>query len=647
MPITWKNVNSSGNEAANNLFNASADRLTSAFGKFGNVVKGVQDDRQAEYDYGVDQNVQSFLDRVKGYNDVNQLQQDQASGLFQNLIQGYDGQVDRSRIDGAVANQIKTLRDGVISNDQYNTTLKNIEQRPQIEEVMRLAETDAKAATALANQYGLGVDVLNNVQSSDLQNINHANALHDQEKIELERVNQPKRDQAKSLLGQAQLDGDFSAAQDYISSLPVEMRSGLLTDLRVAQNAYNVFKRGQDTQTANDGIRKLEAEAVSKSNEDNERYVAQQDGLAEMMRMPRKADGSIDRDNLTREQANALKTVAPAKSQSYYLNQFKREAAASEDYHLINPAAFDSAVSRINQLTSPEIAPGDQQAYSQAKANLARQYKIPPSQNVFSPEKQNFDGVAEAARIMGDPKWEEKFGAMTDRELGIAADTIAQALNGGMPISVDTGDGTTETARLTPQLIELALGSTAGGWFEIAEDLPGEITKRIKSAGLADQYREAKDYQTKTSQLDSSFKSQYLQTPQQIAKDLLSANQGATSRTNDALAFNVAQDGQRERAQEVAALAAQERALRERLLPSGDTFNSNGDSVRAQMLAKTKAISEANAIYDKNALVQKARKGLRKMLSGKTTGKERRIYKAGMEDQVRRAGLSIDRLWDY
>ena len=72
-PITWRNINSRSDSAANALLNSAETSFNNAFANLGKSVDGIQSDRKAEYDHLVDTNTQNFLDTVRKYSDLDQL----------------------------------------------------------------------------------------------------------------------------------------------------------------------------------------------------------------------------------------------------------------------------------------------------------------------------------------------------------------------------------------------------------------------------------------------------------------------------------------------------------------------------------------------------------------------------------------------
>jgi len=219
-PITWRNVNAPSDNAAASFFDSGADRINSAFGSLGNALKGVQQDRNAEYQYGVDQNTQAFLDKVKGYTDVNQLQADKASGLFQNLISGYNGDIDRSKTNGAVDAQIKALRDGFTSQVNFDDAVRSKEEADRLRGLK--PETDAIALAQAKNQFGVARDRISNSGLNDLEKAQKLAEITQAERAFEEQSYQDKvREYTRTLDDRlnAEISGEEAKAQKNLESI--------------------------------------------------------------------------------------------------------------------------------------------------------------------------------------------------------------------------------------------------------------------------------------------------------------------------------------------------------------------------------------------------------------------------------------------
>lgn len=134
-PITWRNVNSRSDAAANALVGSAQQSLNRALTDAGKGLAGIQNDRQAEYDSLVNRNTQDFLDKVAGYTSVDQLQSDQANGLFERLQAGYNGAVDPTKIRQAVGQRISSLQDSTLQGFKFNEQVTDQKEAPFIGEI--------------------------------------------------------------------------------------------------------------------------------------------------------------------------------------------------------------------------------------------------------------------------------------------------------------------------------------------------------------------------------------------------------------------------------------------------------------------------------------------------------------------------------
>lgn len=169
--ITWKNVGENLRAPANAMYDMGADRIGTMFDGFQKALQTVQQSNQNEYNYLVDSNVNDFLSNVQGYNDVNKLQADQQAGVFQEMLKGYNGDIDMDKVRGAVDKRVNALQDRFTTDQTYKNAVEEARLQPLRDEAYKIYQTQgAEAAEAFAQKNGLGkktYDMLQGAQTSD------------------------------------------------------------------------------------------------------------------------------------------------------------------------------------------------------------------------------------------------------------------------------------------------------------------------------------------------------------------------------------------------------------------------------------------------------------------------------------------------
>ena len=123
MPITWKNVSSSGS-AANSavgaeLFEQSREAMRDGFSGLQGILKQKQATDLANWDQIKENNTNQFLDRLAQYKTPEELQAAQASGELNPLRQGFGAQIDQAAVRDADNKMLDTLRQRATAGYNY------------------------------------------------------------------------------------------------------------------------------------------------------------------------------------------------------------------------------------------------------------------------------------------------------------------------------------------------------------------------------------------------------------------------------------------------------------------------------------------------------------------------------------------------
>ena len=129
-PITWRNVNSRSDAAGVALLNQAGNSFNKAFGALGEITDNIQGDRQAEYDFTVKDNTQQFKDALAKYRTPEEVQAAQQSGELDQLVSGFNGDVDRSVVNQLPGQTINKLREGILNKNQYDASQRELVEQP-------------------------------------------------------------------------------------------------------------------------------------------------------------------------------------------------------------------------------------------------------------------------------------------------------------------------------------------------------------------------------------------------------------------------------------------------------------------------------------------------------------------------------------
>jgi hypothetical protein len=442
-PITWRNVGRGNNGAAVGLLNSATSDFNNAFKGINAAVGDIEQGRENEYKHLVKTNTDEFLNRINSFNNVDDFTAAQQSGEFQNMLAGYNGDVNQELTRGAAAAHLRKLQNRRTDEIAYTTANANEDERlavaaekPFITELNNLFEVDPDKARALAQQYG---------ESGKIRDYSGLmEAWETESRSDTDYANQ-QSDRARQLEIQRQNDAAM-------------------------QNVKDLFAKGQA---------------------DQERYLSQVNSAADGFGIP-VINGQARPDLVSTDKAREFERAIQSIEAPMSATMLQQEALRAQG-SLVNPETAAYANEYLATMLNPQLAVKDRDTLEKREAALRKSYNI--DQNVFRPEMQNFDAATEAARIVKENG--EKFGGWWDSDRATAQSEMMKALSGNYALTLKDEGGESINIRVTPAIVELAL-SNAEDWiftdFE-PDKFTENLEKAIKDLGLTKQYKDFKEYE--------------------------------------------------------------------------------------------------------------------------------------------------------
>lgn len=445
-PITWRNVGSNNNGAANRLIVDGLDTVGDAFGGIKTALRDVQADRQAVYDNAVDTNTQRFLDTVASYRDVNALNEADQAGVFKELLSGFGNTVDRERTRDAVATQLAALQGRKTDEIAYNTALDSEQNR-------LLAQEEAPVIR------GIEASLANNDFAGARAAVNGSN-LRDKASL-LDRIEAQERGESqyqRDVTRQGFEDNRLQGIRDLINS-----NRSTATDFNTG--AQSIFDRA--------GVTK-------------EQYVS----------------GSLPAEQYADIRAQLANLPRPMTEEE--LIQRTRQAtlnapgARIEDLGQLDGVIRDAMNDGLSERQALEV---QTQVDAYARANGIDSL----SNNIFSTENQERLGgmsYAEGGSIIDQAFSEED---LEDWDYSQWKDDLINAAINGIEISSGK-KGETVRIKVPPSILVDSLKATRGSPIETDNQFKNAIVDKLTEIGALDMYKQAKDLEAKSREFTAAAK---------------------------------------------------------------------------------------------------------------------------------------------
>lgn len=448
-PITWRNVNSDSNSAANALLAQAGQTFGNALDSFGKVATGLQKDAIGRQEELVKKNTNDFLNAISRYTSPEQLQQAQAEGVFRNMLTGYGKDIDQAAVRNAAEERLGILQQQTLNGIKVGDAQYQQKAQPII---------DAYKAAVLNNK--------------------------DADAALLLKDNPWLRDQAGLI--------DFQQKQDIFEA--DQARKGEL-----AKRADEQFGWARKNQEINSETNKLQLDAAKEGKTEKDRlknveaelaqginkYVESQKGwLFEASKRAQELGFGSDLDALTPEQANILKDKLSAPqygNETAFVNDLL--GGLSKKYGLKASEQLQASKVVDGLLTSANTPrPADKQAQEKRAAALDAEY----ANNIF-----NRDALAtpeDLSKILGG---KEKLNVDTVKELNDLVTKGFVASEGGNAIPI------------TKSMLTAALAGTPNDyWFD---HTPKEVLEKLFTDNkMGEAYQEHLQYKALKKSLEYS-----------------------------------------------------------------------------------------------------------------------------------------------
>lgn len=118
-PITWQNVNGGTGEVASRMLERGGRSIDDGFNIFNRLLENTQQVRTDNRNTQIDNNTMKARDFLSSIQDPDEMARVQASGEFQDMVQGFGGMVDKNALRGAGEERLTGLRQAQTANREY------------------------------------------------------------------------------------------------------------------------------------------------------------------------------------------------------------------------------------------------------------------------------------------------------------------------------------------------------------------------------------------------------------------------------------------------------------------------------------------------------------------------------------------------